>query len=166
MKIYESLGKLLQEQGEYEKAIVCFKKLLQIAWFEDNMNMETRAYECLSLQHFYLQHINKANFYQDRAFRGKLERETSCQKKAGITARKNYMIRAKLRKKKNERQNTHIRRTEFKKINNSIVMSYTALREIEKEIKRGEFSELSMEQMIERVCNRKIGCGIEQVNIS
>lgn len=45
-------------------------------------------------------------------------------------------------------------------------MSYTALREIEKEIKRGEFSELSMEQMIERVCNRKIGCGIEQVNIS
>ena len=54
MEIYESLGKLLQEQGEYEKAIVCFKKLLQIAWFEDNMNMETRAYECLSLQHFYL----------------------------------------------------------------------------------------------------------------
>ena len=78
MEIYESLGKLLQEQGEYEKAIVCFKKLLQIAWVEDNMLMETRAYELLSLQHFYLQHINKANFYQDRAFRGKLERETSC----------------------------------------------------------------------------------------
>ena len=76
------------------------------------------------------------------------------------------MIRAKLRKKKNERENTHIRRTEFKKINNSIVMSYTALREIEKEIKRGEFSELSMDQMIDRVCSRKIGCGIEQVNIS
>ena len=45
-------------------------------------------------------------------------------------------------------------------------MSYTAMREIEKEIKRGEFSELSMEQMIDRVCSRKIGCGIEQVNIS
>ena len=63
MDVYLQLGKLLQEHGEYEKAIVCFKKLLQIAWYEDNMLMETRAYECLSLQHFYLQQISKANFY-------------------------------------------------------------------------------------------------------
>ena len=49
MEVYESLGKLLQEETEYEQAIVCFKKLLQLAWFENNMLMETRAYECLSL---------------------------------------------------------------------------------------------------------------------
>ncbi len=55
MDVYESLGKLLQESGEYEKAIVCFKKLLQIAWAENDMLMETKAYECLSIQHFYLQ---------------------------------------------------------------------------------------------------------------
>ena len=54
MDIYESLGKLLQDNGEYEKAIVCFKKLLQIAWAENDMLMETKAYECLSIQHFYL----------------------------------------------------------------------------------------------------------------
>ena len=28
MDVYESLGKLLQEETEYEGAIVCFKKLL------------------------------------------------------------------------------------------------------------------------------------------
>ena len=28
MDAYESLGKMLQEDGEYERAIVCFKKLL------------------------------------------------------------------------------------------------------------------------------------------
>ena len=28
MDVYESLGKLLQEETEYERAIVCFKKLL------------------------------------------------------------------------------------------------------------------------------------------
>ena len=55
MDVYISLGKLLQESGEHEKAIVCFKKLLQIAWAENDMLMETRAYECLSIQHFYLQ---------------------------------------------------------------------------------------------------------------
>ena len=75
------------------------------------------------------------------------------------------MKRAKLKKKKNERQNTHIRRTDFKKISNSIVMSYQGLREIEKDIKKGFFNELSMDEMIERVCCHKIGCGIESVNI-
>ena len=44
MDAYESLGKLLQERGDNDQAIVCFKKMLQLAWAEDDMQMETRAY--------------------------------------------------------------------------------------------------------------------------
>ena len=44
----------------------------------------------------------------------------------------------------------------------STVMNYFKLQEIEKDIKRGTFNELTMDEMIDRVCNRRLGCGLNR----
>ena len=61
---YEELGKMYQEMKEYHMAILAFKFMLQIAWVENDSHSETKAYEYLALQHFYLQALSKARVYK------------------------------------------------------------------------------------------------------
>ena len=49
-----------QQNKDYKLAIVCFKKMLHLAYMENNTYEEIRAYECLALQHFYLQDLKRA----------------------------------------------------------------------------------------------------------
>ena len=91
-----------------------------------------------------------------------MEKETSCQKKAGLQARANYKFRAKLGNKKKERQNTNIERTNVKKICDSTIMNQFNLIEIGKEIRRGMLTDLTMNEIVTRVCDRRIGCGLSK----
>lgn len=54
MRSYLLLGKTLQAQSENKQAVVVLKRLLQIAWCEDNFQYEMKAYEMIGKQYFYL----------------------------------------------------------------------------------------------------------------
>lgn len=41
---YKLLGNALQRNKEYEKAMVCYKKILQIAWTQSSVQWEIVAY--------------------------------------------------------------------------------------------------------------------------
>lgn len=73
MKAYRLLGKTLQNQTEHERAIFVLKRLLQVAWFQNNLNYEMKAYEMIGLQYFYMRDLAKADYYFDRFMRGKFE---------------------------------------------------------------------------------------------
>lgn len=62
---------------EYKLAIKALKRMLQIAWVEYDQDSETKAYELLSLQHFYLQSLSKASVYKKKAFYGDMEEPNS-----------------------------------------------------------------------------------------
>jgi hypothetical protein len=62
---------------EYSNAIKCFKRQLEIAWDSNNVSGEISAYDCISLQYFYLGDMDKAKFYHDRMLRGKCETKMS-----------------------------------------------------------------------------------------
>jgi len=49
MIVYQEIGKMYQEQKEYWMAIKAFKRMLQIAWFDNDQKSETKAYEFLAL---------------------------------------------------------------------------------------------------------------------
>lgn len=69
---------------EYQYAISCFKKMLQVAWYQNDQHSETKAYDLLALQHFYLQTLQKASVYKLKAFHGDLEEDDSVCKKQAI----------------------------------------------------------------------------------
>ncbi len=73
MRSYLHLGKVLQIQKEYEQSLIVLKRLLQLAWREKNLSYELIAYEMIGTQHFYLTNLSRAQYYLDRASRGKFE---------------------------------------------------------------------------------------------
>ena len=101
--VYEEMGKMYQEMKEYKMAIIAFKFMLQIAWTENDQNYETRAYEYLSLQHFYLQALGKASVYKLKNFHGDLEEDGSVIKRQAVTTRISYKNRIGVMKLKSER---------------------------------------------------------------
>ncbi len=54
MFAYKQLGIIFQKVQEYDKAIICFKTLLQYAWKENNIEYEMQAYDSLGLQYYYM----------------------------------------------------------------------------------------------------------------
>ena len=79
--VYELMGKMFQEDKEYRMAIIAFKRMLQAAWVENDQHFETKAYEHLALQHFYLQVLSKASVYKLKAFHGEIEDAQSVSKR-------------------------------------------------------------------------------------
>ena len=63
MDIYDRIATLLKLMTEYDKAIVASKKLLQMAWIMSNQLFELRAYEHLGFNNYYIQDVEKAQFY-------------------------------------------------------------------------------------------------------
>ena len=58
---------------EYENAIKCFKKQLEIAWSSGDYNAEMTAYDKIAVNYFYLCDLEKAKYYQERMMRGQFE---------------------------------------------------------------------------------------------
>ena len=65
--------KTLQSATNYKQAVVVSKRLLQYAWYQSSLEFEMRAYEMMAKQYFYLQDLQKADYYLDRFQRGKFE---------------------------------------------------------------------------------------------
>jgi hypothetical protein len=43
------MGKCYQMIKEFKKAVICYKKQLQLAWFTQNIDMEMSAYDNLAI---------------------------------------------------------------------------------------------------------------------
>ena len=55
---------------EHTMACFFFKKQLELAWEQNNLQAELSAYDNLSLEYFYLGELEKAHYYHDRIIRG------------------------------------------------------------------------------------------------
>ena len=53
------------------------KRMLQVAWYTQNVQYELLAYEMIGKQHYYLNDLRKASYYLDRTLRGKFELKLS-----------------------------------------------------------------------------------------
>ena len=63
--------------GGSKKLLFGSNKQLELAWFEKDHNSEKSAYFNMARENFYLGDLDKANFYHDRMFRGKVENSKS-----------------------------------------------------------------------------------------
>ena len=57
VEAYKLLGGALQRDKRYGDAVICYKKMLNHAWFHNDKETEIQAYQCLSTQHFYLANV-------------------------------------------------------------------------------------------------------------
>ncbi len=78
---YFQMGKCYQLLKEFQKAVICFKKQLQLAWFNNSIEMEMKAYDNLAIQYFYLGELDRSKYYNDRIYRGKFESNFSIVKR-------------------------------------------------------------------------------------
>jgi hypothetical protein len=49
MDCYLQIGRILQEEKNYSKAVIAYKLMLVISWQENDHNYETLAYENLAM---------------------------------------------------------------------------------------------------------------------
>lgn len=63
METYLTIGKILQEEKNYARAVVAFKMLLLVAWQENSSDFEMLAYENLAMQFFHLNDNTRATYY-------------------------------------------------------------------------------------------------------
>jgi tetratricopeptide (TPR) repeat protein len=81
---YEQLGRTNREMRNYKDAVHSFKKMMNLAWAEKDIAQETRAYENLAIDYFYLGELDKAEYYHERFMRGKTENSLSIAKNVAI----------------------------------------------------------------------------------
>lgn len=78
---YESLGTCYKLMNEYKKAILYFKKQIEVAWMVGDYISELRAYDNIGLQYFYLSNKLKARYFHNRMLKGDIERNTLLKEK-------------------------------------------------------------------------------------
>jgi len=66
---------------------------------------ELKAYEGLAIQNFYLGQLRKAEYYQDRFLRGKIENDESVIKEGAIQYYKTHLTRKRIRYEGNSLNN-------------------------------------------------------------
>lgn len=77
MIAYESLGNVYKFLFQYEKAIHCYKKQIEVAWIVNNKESELRAFDNIGIQYFYLGNKDKAKYYHERMLYGRSENQKS-----------------------------------------------------------------------------------------
>lgn len=63
LQAYALLGSCYQFMKEYENAIKCFKKQLEISWSKSDYEGEMNAYDKIAINYFYLSDLEKAKYY-------------------------------------------------------------------------------------------------------
>ncbi|CAI2382359.1 unnamed protein product [Moneuplotes crassus] len=89
MIMYQQIGYCDHVMRRYDEAIIWFKKLLELAWFEKDNEAETIAYINMATSYFFQGDLDKANYYHDRMMGGKLENEKSSLKTMSYNVLKN-----------------------------------------------------------------------------
>ena len=89
MITYKQLGYLYRHMHNYKKATDSFKKYLQLAWFNENLDAELEAYHNLAIDYFYLGEMTKATFYDRKFTEGLFEGPSSVVYKVAVNIVKN-----------------------------------------------------------------------------
>ena len=89
MITYKQLGYIYRLLKQHQKAINCFKKQLQLAWFNDDMIAEMQAYEGLSIDYFYAGSIQKSKYYDNKYKLGEFEGPNAVVRQAAVSLIKN-----------------------------------------------------------------------------
>ena len=143
---------------------MAFKKMLSVAWCEQNAHAETRAYQYISLQHFYMEDMVKAQFYKMKAFHGDLEGpNTLCNKQANI---KRLQYKRRMQggaskhkvKVKKMRQNQRVERTAISKLFTKVISmdDYADLKNTIRTMERGEMPVLKLDDILVKLGYRKV----------
>lgn len=77
MEYYGYLGDLYERNKDYKTAMIAFKKMLQFSWINKAVAFEIEAYFGIARQYFYMQMLEKAEYYLDRSLNGKCEEMTT-----------------------------------------------------------------------------------------
>jgi tetratricopeptide (TPR) repeat protein len=77
MQAYRRLGKCHQLLRNYKEALICFKKMLELAWETNSLKDELLAYDFIAMQYFYLGDVERSAYYHDRMSAGKYEAKNS-----------------------------------------------------------------------------------------
>ena len=77
MATYAQLGYCYRLVRLHGVAVDYFKKMLELAWDQNNQAAEIQAYDMISMEYYHMNDIEKAKLYEDRVSRGKLERKES-----------------------------------------------------------------------------------------
>ena len=81
MSLYSQIGYLYAQCQMYKAAADYFKKQLVLAWQQNDLSNETRAYESLSLCYYYMDqdpaNISVSMRYNERVSRGLIEEDDS-----------------------------------------------------------------------------------------
>ena len=67
VKAYKCLGQLHKELKEYETGIICFKKVLMLAWVFNERLIEIDAMCNLAIMYYYMGLLGESNFYYQRS---------------------------------------------------------------------------------------------------
>jgi tetratricopeptide (TPR) repeat protein len=70
---YYKAGLTLKRTQQYAKALLVFKRMLQVAWNNNQQSAEMLAYSMIGRMYFYLGNIHKANYYNERSIKGQTE---------------------------------------------------------------------------------------------
>ena len=76
MYSYEALGNVYKFLYQYQKAILCYKKMIEMAWILGNRPVELKGYDHIGIQYFYLGNKEKAKYYHERMIYGLYEKDT------------------------------------------------------------------------------------------
>lgn len=85
---YKHLSLISLKRGRDEKSLSYLKKLLKYSWLLNNNEIEIWIYECLSRIYFHRNEMDRAIYFQERAFNHKIEENDSHIKKLGL-----YIVR-------------------------------------------------------------------------
>ena len=95
MITYKQLGYIYRNLKDYQKAVSCFRKYLQLAWFNEDLGAELEAYENLSIDYFYIGLMEKAVFYDKKFQEGIFEKPDSDVRKMAVGMIKNMIVNFK-----------------------------------------------------------------------
>ena len=89
MVTYKQLGYVHRLLKMHAKAASCFKKFLQLAWYNEDMAAEMQAYQNLAIDNYYQGQIEKAAFYDEKFKLGDYEGPEAVVRKVAVGIVKN-----------------------------------------------------------------------------
>ena len=84
MVTYKQLAYVNRLLQMHQKATNNWKKFLQLAWWNDDVNAEMQAYENLAIDNFYLGQMQKSEYYDVKYKQGDSEAPESLVRKVAI----------------------------------------------------------------------------------
>jgi len=77
MNVYGFKGRCYELEQQFERALICYSKMLSFALILRNIDIELKAYDQIGLMFYYLNDIMTATYYHNRGLNGIIETNDS-----------------------------------------------------------------------------------------